>query len=81
MRGSTEAKNPEDSDEKEDKMESPLIGRNVWAANAKSISNVDFLAVPSETNLLKSKRDNEGQQKSALTMIKAADMTKDENSD
>ena len=81
MRGSTEAKNPEDSDEKEDKVESPLIGRNVWAANAKSISNVEFQAIPSESNLIKSKRDNEGQQKSALTMIKAADMTKDENSD
>ena len=61
MRGSTEAKNPEDSDEKEDKVESPLIGRNVWAANAKSISNVEFQAIPSESNLVKSKRDNEGQ--------------------
>ena len=41
MRGSTEAKKNEDSDEKEeDKIESPLMGRNVWAA--KSISNVEF---------------------------------------
>ena len=79
MRGSTEAKMKDSSDEKEDKIESPLMGRNVWAA--KSISDAEFQIVPSEANLLVSKRDNEGQQKSALAIIKAPDMTKDENSD